>query len=99
MPEAIDECEIADLVHGRPTPNLDFRRGCDAALKNHAATWGRPRVGNDPDYLAAKEIVRKPKDSANVLAPGACEGSLIGGEMLRALYHQYIISQYRKPPD
>jgi hypothetical protein len=93
---AVNEKEIGNLLNGLPTPNTDFQRGCDAAGKIQAAVSGRHKLQNDPDYLAAREVVRKAGSSLDLLNPGASEDSKIGGEMLRALYYQHLIEHHQK---
>jgi len=92
---AVSANEIGDLLTGSPTPNEDFRRGCDAALKILAAGSGQHKLQGDPDYLAAREVVRRQGNSLDFLAAGASEDSKIAGEMLRALYYQHVIDHHK----
>jgi hypothetical protein len=93
---AVNQKEIGDLLNCLPTPNTDFQRGVDAAGKIQAAASGRHKLQNDPDYLAAREVVRRAGGSMDFIEPGASEDSKIAGEMMRALYYEYVIGHYRK---
>jgi hypothetical protein len=91
---AINSEEIINLMMGVPTPNEEFKRGIEAALKVRSVMYGRNRnlLQNDPDYLAAKEIIR----SAGEAYRGSSEDGKIGGEMLRALFLQHVSDRFQR---
>jgi hypothetical protein len=95
-PGAVNDKEIGDLLNSVPTPNEEFKRGAESALKIQAAASGRHKLQDDPDFLAAREVVRQHRGALDFVAPGASEDSAIAGEMLRALYYQHVIDLHQK---
>jgi hypothetical protein len=95
-PGAINEREIGDLLNGVPTSNDEFKQGTAAAYKVQAVSSGSHSLQNDPDYLAAREVVRCAGGSLDALSPGASDDSKIAGEMLRLLYYQRVMDLYQK---
>jgi hypothetical protein len=93
---AVNDKEIGDLLNGRPQMNDEFKRGAESAFKIQAAASGRHKLQDDPDFLAAREVVRQQGRALDFVAPGASEDSKIAGEMLRVLYYQHVIDQHQK---
>jgi hypothetical protein len=96
FPNAIHEKEIGDLLLGIPKTDEEFMRGNLSAFKIQSAASGGHELQKDPDYLAAREVVRRQRGATDFVVAEADEPSKIAGEMLRALYYQHVIDHYQK---
>ncbi len=90
--DEINAEEMINLMTGVPTPNKEFKRGIEAASKIQTVLSGHHNLQSDPDYIAAKETVRR----AGGAYPGPSEDSKIGSEMMRVLYYQHVIALHQK---
>jgi hypothetical protein len=91
----VNEPALTDLMLGVPAPDAEFSRGLEAAAKIYAAASGRHKLQNDPDYLAAKDVVQRAGESLDFITPGAGEDSKIAGQMLRMLFYQRVVDKYQ----
>jgi hypothetical protein len=94
--DAINEKEIGDLLNGIPERNKEFTEGCAAAYKVQAVSAGFPEIRNDPDVVAARDVVKRAGTSMDFISPDASESTKIGGELLRGLFYERVINKFGK---
>lgn len=94
-PAPIRQLEIETLFRSVSPANSEFRRGVESAMKIHAVESGDHKLKDDPDYIAARALVRS--GAMDSEAHAASEDSKIASEMLRSLFFQPVIDRYRKP--